>query len=206
MRSPLPKNALFLIRISYFLPSLYILKFSNFEHSIILNTKGVTSPNILRNSFQSLLMIYYITKLRMSLNFVSIMQKYIWKQYCNFDTTNLYVLMKFEARIILKLFLNFSDCELSYSYELYSYKKGMYSLWLKHHYSKLRILLHIWSGILFHSILWTAGVDSTVSNSINWDRWKRNRAFATPLTVICCYVVRAIWFKMFVVGDWDTSI
>ena len=56
------------------------------------------------------------------------MQKYIWKQYYNCDTKNSYVLMKLEPRIILRLFLNFSDFEPQYSYELYSYKKRVYSL------------------------------------------------------------------------------
>ena len=37
-----------------------------------------------------------------------------------------YVLMKNEPRIILKLFLDFSDFELQYSYKFYSYKKRVY--------------------------------------------------------------------------------
>ena len=34
-----------------------------------------------------------------------------------------YVLMKLDPRIILQLFLNFSDFERQYSYKLYSYKR-----------------------------------------------------------------------------------
>jgi len=78
---------LFFYKKPSFLPSLNILKFSDFEPRIILklflNTKGVISPKYLRNIFQSFLMSYFIIKLSKSYYFVSIMQKYIWKQYYN---------------------------------------------------------------------------------------------------------------------------
>ena len=72
---------LFFYKKPSFLPSLNILKFSDFEPRIILklflNTKGVISPKYLRNIFQSFLMSYFIIKLSKSYYFVSIMQKYI---------------------------------------------------------------------------------------------------------------------------------
>ena len=45
------------------------------------------------------------------------------KQYHNCDTKNSYVLTRFEPRVILKLFLNFSDFEPQYTNKLYSYKR-----------------------------------------------------------------------------------
>ena len=57
------------------------LDFSDFEPRIILklflNTKGVVSPKILMNIFQSRLMFYYIIKACKSLYFVWMKQKYI---------------------------------------------------------------------------------------------------------------------------------
>ena len=83
-------HTLFIIRIPTFFRDSILLNFSDFEPRIIfklfLNTKGVTSPINLRNILQSLLMFCYIIKLSKSLCFVSIMQKYIRKQYFNCDT------------------------------------------------------------------------------------------------------------------------
>ena len=64
----------------HFFRASIFLNFPDFEPrsilKLFLNTKGVTSPKRLRNIFQSLLMFYYVIKLRKSLYFVSIMQKY----------------------------------------------------------------------------------------------------------------------------------
>ena len=55
------------------------------------------------------------------------MQKYTWKQHFNQVAKNFSVLMTMEPRFILKLFLNFNDCEPQYSNNLNSYKKIVYS-------------------------------------------------------------------------------
>ena len=120
-------TTLFFIRIPKFFRASIFLNFYGFEPRIILqlflNTKSVTSPNNFRNIFQSFLMFYYIIKLSKSLYFVSIIQKYIWKQYYNQDTKNSVFFMKLQPRIILKLFLNFKDSGPQYSYKLYSHRK-----------------------------------------------------------------------------------
>ena len=76
-----PLSIPFLLEYLNFFPALMFLNFYDFKPRIILklflNTDGLTSPKNLRNTFQSLLMLYFIIKLSRSLYFVSIVQKYI---------------------------------------------------------------------------------------------------------------------------------